>query len=172
MAKIQITYRQYLKVLLILHLGMMMAQLIFIAIIFVLVNEESSVIDINTQNILLIAVPVSVILFIAIGKYFYQQQLKKITSKKELVLKLKTYQITQIIQFAFAEMAALTCFLASFLSQNLVFVYGSIGVLLYFLTLRPSKTKLEKELQLDFNEQNKLADPNYILYEVERSELD
>lgn len=172
MAKIQITYRHYLKVLLILHLGMMMAQLIFIAIIFVLVNEESSVIDLNTQNILLIVVPISIILFIAIGKYFYQQQLKKISSKKELVLKFKSYQTTQIIQFAFAEMAALTCFLASFLSQNLVFVYGSIGVLLYFLTLRPTKTKLEKELQLDFNEQNKLADPNFILYEVERSELD
>lgn len=172
MAKFQITYRQYLKTLLIIHLGMMMAQLIFIAIIFVLVNEESSIIDINTQNILLIAVPVTIILIISIGKYFYQQQLKKIITKKELILKFKSYQSMQIIQFAFAEMAALTCFLASFLSQNLVFVYGSIGVLLYFLTLRPTKIKLEKELQFDFNEQNKLADPDFILYEVERSELD
>ena len=172
MVKFQITYRHYLKTLLILHLGMMMAQLIFIAIIFVLVNEESSIIDLYTQNIFLIAVPSAIILIISMGKYFYQVKLKKITREKELASKFKSYLIIQIIQFAFAEIAALTCFLASFLSQNLVFVYGSIGILLYFLTLRPTKIKLEKELPLDFNEQNKLADPNYILYEVERSELD
>ncbi len=171
MVKFQITYRHYLKTLLILHLGMMMAQLIFIAIIFVLVNEESSIIDLYTQNIFLIAVPSAIILIISMGKYFYQVKLKKITREKELASKFKSYLIIQIIQFAFAEIAALTCFLASFLSQNLVFVYGSIGILLYFLTLRPTKIKLEKELQLDFNEQNKLSDPNYIIYEVERSEL-
>ena len=171
MAKFQITYRHYLKTLLIVHLGMMMAQLIFIAIIFVLVNEESSIIDLYTQNILLIVVPIAIILIISMGKYFYQLQLKKITSEKELASKFKSYQIIQIIQFAFAEIAALTCFLASFLSQNLVFVYGSIGILLYFLTLRPTKIKLEKELQFDFNEQNNLANPDFVLYEVERSEL-
>ena len=171
MAKFQITYRHYLKTLLLLHLGMMMAQLIFIAIVFVLVNEESSLIDLYTQNILLIAVPIAIILIISMGKYFYQVKLKKITREKELAPKFKSYQIIQIIQFAFAEIAALTCFLASFLSQNLVFIYGSIGILLYFLTLRPTKIKLEKELQFDFNEQNNLANPDFVLYEVDRSEL-
>lgn len=172
MSKIKITYHQYLKMLLILHLGMMLGQLILIAIIFVLVNEESSVIDISTQNILLIAVPVGVISIVLIGKYFYQQSLKKIRQKTELNEKLKSYQTIQIIQFAFTEMGSLTCFLASFLTQNLVFVYGSIGVLLYFLSIRPAKHKLEKELDLTFNEQNKLSNPDYLVAEKEVSESD
>ena len=150
----------------------MMAQLIFIVIIFVLVNEESSVIDINTQNMLLLGVPIAVIIIIASGRFFYQQQLKKIRSKTNLGEKFRSYQTMQILQFAFAELGALTCFLASFLSQNLVFVYGSIGVLLYFLSIRPSKIKVEKELSLDFSDQNKLADPEFILYEIESSETD
>jgi hypothetical protein len=170
--KIQITYHRFLKTLLILHLGLMMAQLIFIVIIFILVNEESSVIDINTQNILLIGVPLTVIVIIVSGRFFYQQQLKKIRLKTNLGEKFRSYQMMQILQFAFSEMGALTCFLASFLSQNLVFVYGSIGVLLYFLSIRPSKNKIEKELALDFTDQNKLSDPNFILYETESSEAD
>ncbi len=172
MPKFQITFRQFIKTLLLLHLVLMMAQLIFIVIIFVLVNEESSVIDINAQNMLLIVVPLAVLTIIASGRFFYQQQLKKIRSKTGIGEKFRSYQMMQILQFAFAEMGALTCFLASFLSQNLVFVYGSIGVLLYFLSIRPTKNRIEKELALDFTEQNKLLDPDFILYETESSESD
>lgn len=156
----------------ILHLAMMMAQLIFIVVIFGLVNEESTIIDINLQNMLLIGVPITVIVIIASGRFFYQQQLKKIRSKDNLGEMFRSYQTMQILQFAFAELGALTCFLASFLSQNLVFVYGAIGVLLYFLSIRPSKIKVEKELALDFQSQNKLADPEFILYEFESSDSD
>jgi hypothetical protein len=161
MTKLKSTYSQFLKTLTILHLALMMAQLIFIALIFVLVNEENTIIDISTQNLLLISVPILVIGIIILGKYFYQQKLKKTQLKTDLKKKLKEYQSLQIVHFAFSEVGALTCFLSSFLSQNLVFVYGSIGVLLYFLTIKPSKLKLEKELDLDFKDQQLLDDPSF-----------
>jgi len=163
MPKSKVTYPQFLKILTILHLGLLMAQLTFIVIIFVLVNEESSIIDIKIQNILLISVPLTVISIIFSGRFFYQQKLKKIKLKTDLRNKLKEYQQIQIIQFAFSEAGALTCFLASFLTQNLVFVYGSIGVLIYFLSIKPSKNRLEKELDLDFKDLQSLEDSNFHL---------
>ncbi len=170
--KFKITYKGYLKMLTLLHLGLMVGQLFFIGIIFVLVNEEKSSIDINTQNILLIGIPVFILLSIFTGRFIYQQQLKKIRLKTDLRQKLISYRTFCIIQFALIESGALMCIIASFLTQNLVFVYGNIGVLLYFLSLRPVKSKIENVLNLDFKDLALLASPDFFVEEVNRASED
>jgi hypothetical protein len=172
MSIIKVTYAQFLKTLSLLHLALMLAQLALIGIIFVLVEENSSIIDIQTKNIILFAVPMFILLTIIMGRFFYQQQLVKIRLKKDLKEKLISYRNIQILNFAFAEAGAFACFIASFLSQNFVFVYGSIGVLIYFLSLRPGKTKLEKELALDFSELDKLSNPTFIVSETDTTDID
>lgn len=151
---------------------MMMAQLIFIVIIFVLVNENNSLIDENNKIHLLILLPIIVLFFIFSGRSFYQQKLRTLKLKTKLPEKLIEYRTIQIVQFAFLEAAALTCFMAAFLSQNTVFVYGSIGVLIYFLSIRPGKNKLEKELGLSFQETESLMHADFYVQEMESSDED
>lgn len=170
--KYKVTYRGYLKSLTLIHLGLMFGQLVFIGVIFVLVNEEKSSIDINTQNVLLIAIPSFILVSVFSSRFIYQQQLKKIRLKTDLKQKLISYRTFCIIQFALIESGALICIIAAFLTQNLVFVYGNIGVLLYFLSLRPVKSKIENELQLDFKELESLSNPDFFVQEVDRSSVD
>lgn len=172
MSKVKISFPQYLKSLRILHLGLMLAQLILIAIIFVLVNENKSLIDENNQFHLLILLPILVLFFIFSGRSFYQQKLRSLRLKTKLPEKLIDYRTIQIVQFAFAEAASLTCFFIAFLSQNTIFVYGSIGILIYFMSIRPGKSKLIKELQLDFYEQETLSRADFIVMEMETSKSD
>lgn len=141
------------------------SQLIFIAVVFVLVSEENNSIDISLQNSILIAIPVIVLLFIITGRIIYQQQLKKLRSKNVVNEKLNGYKTLQIIQLALIEFCASGFFIAAFLCQNTVFVYGSIALVLYMISLRPSKNKLETELQLDYRELDTLSNPDFIVYE-------
>lgn len=133
------------------HLSITVSQLILIGIIFVLNYENTALVDKNTLNSLFFIVPAAVIMLTISGKIIYQQQLKKILKLSDIKKKLTTYRTLAILQIALIEAASLVCFIASFLSKNLLFVYGCAFIFAYLLTIIPSKKKLERELQFDYN---------------------
>jgi hypothetical protein len=160
---VKYTYAQYIRGLKIVHLAITMSQIILIGLIFGLNSENTILIDKNFANNLYIIVPAAVLMLILTGRITYQQQLKKMLKQTDIKKKLTGFRTIHIIQIAFIEAAGLVCFIASFLSKNLLFVYGCGLLIIYLLTLIPSKKKLEKELQLDYNALNEIEKPDFYL---------
>ncbi len=145
--KYEITPNGFLKILTILHLALV-AGVSFFALFVYLQNAEWKFNLSDTNDIFFFIVPSFAIFGIYLGSFLYKKQLNSLANKKSLKEKLAGFQSASIIKYATIEAPALLAIVAAFLNGNLFYLLISIVLLIYLFFQKPTKEKIEMELNL------------------------
>jgi hypothetical protein len=90
--------------------------------------------------------------FIA-SNFIFKQLLNNIAQKNTLREKLMAYQSALIVRYALLEGASLFGIVCYLLTGNLLFLLISGGLVLYFVTIRPTKSSIQNDLNLSYEDQ-------------------
>jgi hypothetical protein len=144
---------QLVKTTSIIHLALTAGQILFAAITFIIPKKPTT----NTGNDMLIfIVPVMAISCFAAGHLLFKTLLDKIDVQSPLKAKLISYQSATIIRLALLEGPSLFAIVSFMLTGNMVFIGIAAAIILYFIYLRPSKQKIEDDLNLGYEEKAEL----------------
>lgn len=141
--------KTYLRANSILHFALLAGQ-IMLAIVFITLTGKTEIILNSEGDLFFILVPASALVAIFISGFMFKKLLVQANSKSSLSEKLGLYRPALLVRFAILEGASLFGIVAYFLNANLFYVFVSAFVMAYFFTLRPTKEKLEVDLQLDY----------------------
>ncbi|MDT0605506.1 hypothetical protein [Croceitalea rosinachiae] len=139
------TPQAFLKTLSILHLALLAGPLL--AAIFFYLNTE---VNINgaSNEIFIYVFPVIGLAGIFASKFLYQQFLKPLKQHELLQTKLAGLQTASLIQYAVVEGPALLNIVWFGQTGNLLYLTIGAVLLIYLFILRPTKTKVETDLEL------------------------
>ncbi|MGZ3756913.1 MAG: hypothetical protein ACXVAY_04760 [Mucilaginibacter sp.] len=145
------TPQSYLKVISIIHLALFAGQTMFAIVAFFLVGKTQ--IDIkNNNDPLLFLVPILAIGGFIASNLMFKQQLNSSTNRDALKDKLMGYQTELIIRFALLEAPSLFGIGSYLLTGNFLFLIISGLLMLYFISIRPTRVKIENDLNLTYDE--------------------
>jgi len=135
----------------VIHLAMIIGQLAFGITAFYLTN--STLIDLKPDGDPFFYVVSLLIIFGVLGgSFIFKQQVAKLAGKQLLIEKTQGYQTALIIRFALAEGASLFG-IVSYMDRGNLFYLILAGVnVLYFLWIRPTKSKAEDDLNLSYED--------------------
>lgn len=141
----------FLKLISIIHLALLGGQMVFGIVAFAQSTKMYFDIKNNGDPFIFIA-PLLAIGGIVAGNLIFKQLLIALESKVSLSEKMMGYQTALIIRFALLEGPSLFGIVAYMISGNLFFLAITVMLMLYFLSLRPTKDKMENDLNLGFEE--------------------
>ncbi|MCL5244722.1 hypothetical protein M4I21_02805 [Cellulophaga sp. 20_2_10] len=141
-----LTFKGYLKVMSVMHLVFCVGILLFT--IFLYLQQESWVFTFPISSPSIVIVPLIAITGIYLSNYVFKKKIEPILDKKSLKQKLGVYQSALIYKFAFVEGAAFVCLVFALSNSNLFYLSFTGLIIIYFITLRPTKDKIEQQLQL------------------------
>ena len=135
----------------IIHLGLTAGQLLFGVVVFYITPQKSFSFDGVKYPMILIAFALAFGGFIG-STLMYRSRLASISSEDILAKKISAYQTGFIIRAALLEGPSLFSIVGYMLSGNLLFLAISGIIILYFISIRPTREKIIAELNLDYNE--------------------
>lgn len=137
----------FFKSLTIIHLALLIGQVLFGIIVYFL-NKEIWQYHFPSSNHFFWVAMALVFAALLGHKVFYKKGLEEVKSKKSLSEKLATFQSVCIVKYGLIEGASITCIVFASLTQNIYFLLISGFLLLYFVTLKPTKEKVINDLEL------------------------
>lgn len=140
-----------IKVTIIIHLALLIGQVLFgVAVFFITPN---ALLDLKPGNDPLFYIsPFLVIMGIVLGTFLFKQQIGKVIDKTTMKEKLSVYQTAFIIRAALSEGASMFGIVCMMLTSNLLYLI-LVGInVVYFISIRPTREKIEEALNLDYNE--------------------
>lgn len=141
----------YLKTLKIIYTAFLSSQILFIVAVFV--AREDPYFSLQDEgNVYLYIAPFLAVAGFLGGRTIFQNQLADIAGKSTLKDKMAAYSSAFLVRVAFMEAPTLFAAIAFFLTGNLACLSVSGLMILYFLTLSPSRAKVEEDLELSFQE--------------------
>jgi hypothetical protein len=164
----QQTTADYFKAFNILFIALMTGQILFAVIIFILTVFTNGKIMLQ-QEAQLFTYIVAALTFIciAINWSLFKKRIELIKQELELSKQLNDYRALYIMRFALAEAPTLFSIIIVFITGNrLIWLFVVIGIF-SGISLRPSKERLIKELQLGSDDIDKLNDPDAAVTEIE-----
>lgn len=136
-----------LKTLSILYLTFLSSQVLFAIVAFI--QQRNTYFEFeNSDDVYIYAVPVLAVAAFVGSMLVFRAQISALSVKGTLNEKFLGYQSAYLVRLAFLEAASLFGIIAFFLEGNLFSLLFSGLIVLYFLTLRPSKEKVEADLNL------------------------
>lgn len=149
-----------------LHGGMLVMQLVFAGVVVYNWGQEG-VNNIGAGNLIF---HLGVALFVALGvgwtMVVVPRRILDVAKKKELNAKLKAYEALAIQRFSFIEGPSLVALAICFMTGDYIFLAISVGLIIYFYTLKPNVLKLIDELGLKGEERLKMEDENSELEDI------
>ncbi|MFB0494584.1 hypothetical protein ABID99_000821 [Mucilaginibacter sp. OAE612] len=138
-----------LKQITIIHLALVAGQILFGIVVFAIGKQQ----PLNPKNDALIYVMPA----IALGCFLVSMLLPKnmignIKNDQPLLAKLKLYQTAFIIRMALLEGPSLFGIVCFLLTNNVVFISISAALVLYAIYQRPTRQKIEDDLNLGYEE--------------------
>ncbi|MFT4986615.1 MAG: hypothetical protein ACI8U0_002261 [Flavobacteriales bacterium] len=162
-ANVEITPKKYISTITTIHLALVSGILMFGAVIY-FQNDDWTLNFSETKNIFFYIVPLLGIVGIVGGNFFFKTQMEGLKSKPRLLDKVNGHKKAMIIKFAFIEAPALLGIMSSMQSGNLFYLIVAGLLFVYFISLKPTKSKIEESLALDsklkdqFNMSDKVID--------------
>jgi hypothetical protein len=141
--------KTYLRVNSMLHFALLIGQII-LAAVFIVLTGNTEIILTPAGDLFFMLVPATALFAIFISGFMFKKLLEQANTRTTLSEKLSLYRPALLVRFAILEGASLFGLVAYFLNANLFYVFVSAFVMIYFFTLRPTKEKLEMDLQLDY----------------------
>jgi hypothetical protein len=141
----------FFKTISVIHLAMIVGQVVFGITAFYITN--STLINFKPDGDPVFYVVLLLIIFgILGGSFIFKQQVAKLAGKQLLIEKTQGYQTALIIRFALAEGASLFG-IVSYLDHGNLFYLILVGVnVLYFIWIRPTKSKADDDLNLSYED--------------------
>jgi len=141
----------FFKVITIIHFALLIGQVLFGITVFSITN--STAINLKAGNDpFFYAVPFLILFGILGGTFVFKQQVAKFAGKQLLIEKTQGYQTALITRFALAEGPSLFGIVSYMLTGN-AFYLILIGLnVLYFIWIRPTKSKAEDDLNLSYED--------------------
>jgi len=144
--------QNFVKLIVIIHLALFMGQVVFAAL--ALFVSDNAALNLKPGNDPLFYIsPILVILGIFAGSFLFKQAVAKVAEKHSLTEKLSAYQTALIIRYALSEAPSLFGIVCLLLTHNVYYLIV-VGVnILYFIIIRPTKFKIQDDLNLAYEEQ-------------------
>jgi len=130
---------------------MFMGQLVF-GLLSLTITPQKGIDISNTNDPFLFIVPIVAIGSFALSLYLFKKNLNIAINKPTLKEKLAFYQSAIITRFAPLEGASLLGIVTYLQTGNLLFIIISGLTALYFLSLRPTKDRIENDLNLSYED--------------------
>lgn len=127
---------------------------VFLAV--VLSITENMFFDYNDQSEFKFIAPIILIIGFFAGSFLYKKQVQIINTEDNLQKKLRRYLTGTIIRTALLEAAALIGVIGTFTTANYYYLIFTGIALLIMIVNFPNKDKFSQELNLNFEEKNKL----------------
>ena len=144
----ELTAKGFIKTISIIHLALMSGLLLFGTYVY-LQNNEWELILSNSNDIFFFIVPVLAISGILLGNYLYKKQIDTLSNNNSLKGKLVGFQTASLIKYALIEGPAFLGIRVSMNNGNLLYLIISTGLIAYFFTQRPTREKIERDLNLN-----------------------
>lgn len=153
------TPKSFLNTLSILHLAFFGSVLGLAIVSYVLV--ENHTLDIETIDLTFFTVVLVLSLFGVLGGNIIKKNvLETAKSKNSLREKLGIYQTASLIRYATLEAPAFLAIVFYILTEQFLFLLIALALMFYFISLRPTKSRITSELllnredQMQFNKDN------------------
>jgi hypothetical protein len=145
------TPKTFLKTLSIIHLALIAGQVLFAITALGIKTKHQTDVK-NSNEAFMFIVPLLALAGFVAGHMLFKQQVNKLSGETSLKEKIKGYQGAVIVRFALLEGPSLFAIVAFLLTKNLLFLLVSALIILYFISLRPTKEKTENDLNLSYEE--------------------
>jgi len=139
----------------IIHLGLTAGQILFAIVAYTTTPQKGFAFDGVKDPFIYVAIILALNGFI-VGNLMFKKQVGKVVPEDTLSKKISVYQTAFIIRAALLEGASLFSIAVYLIGWNLFFLALSGLIILYFLTLRPTKEKIANDMNLDYNEKAEL----------------
>lgn len=157
-----LTPKVFMRILNAIYMVLLMSMMVFGS--FTLFSTVSWDIDFpSSEDVFLIIVPIMFFIGIVLGRILYKKRLDNLANVNVLKDKLQGLKTALIIKFALVEGPFLIGLVAAFLTSNIFYMMSSGTLVMYFLTLKPTKSKIIKDLDLDNELIHQFNDDNQIL---------
>jgi len=167
MSTSQLTSKEYFRMLNILFYALIAGQVIFALVIVYLKLTGVSLNNFpEYKQTLLYAFPFIVLAGIYASQAVYKSKLVPIKAKTDLREKMSDFRTACIIRWALLEVPGSLSLIICFLTGDLLFIAVAAIVIGYFLMIRPSIEKTIIDLELDFEDQTKINNPDEIIAEI------
>lgn len=143
----------FLKTISIIHLALIAGQIMFAAVTFMITNKTTTG---QRDNVFIYVVPIMAFTGLAVSNILFKTLVNKIDGQSPLKTKLAAYQSALIVRFALLEGPSLFAIVSFMLTGNLIFLGISGAIIAYFIYLRPTKQKIEDDLNLGYEEKAEL----------------
>jgi hypothetical protein len=143
--------QNFIKTTVIIHLALFMGQVMFAAL--VLLRCKQPFLNLKPGNDVLFYLSPALVLFgIFVGSFLFKKSVAKLREKTSLGEKLTAYQTAFIKRCALAEGASMFGIVCMLLTSNTYYLIV-VGVnILYFIIIRPTKFKIQDDLNLGYEE--------------------
>ena len=145
-----------LKAIQTLYKALLVGQLLFAAIAFVITRTKNGGLafdDPSISNIFLIIAIALAIVCVSSSYILFRKKISDINQQDDLSIKLQGYRAALILQLALAEAPTLLAIIFFMLTGSSYLLILVVALLLNFLNLYPSKNKLAQQLELNDQEQ-------------------
>lgn len=164
---LQQTSKEFFKSLLIIYVAIILSQVLF-GIVAYLIAANGIVKNPNTELNSVFKFIVLVLAFAGyiIGDRIFKNRMKSAKEKSELSEKMILYRSSQVMRYILLEgpsFFAIIIFLITGSIKNLIF---SGLIIFIFLTMYPSGKNAIKDLELGPEEQEKINNPDAVIYEI------
>jgi hypothetical protein len=135
------------------HLALLMGQILFAGVVTFLLTDgmERGVNEQDSMTFLIVAFAVT-LSSLMLGKIVSETQIRKIAKKEKLSTKLSSYRTAKLVRYAPMEGASLLCTAIYLLTADYYFITIAVGIIIFFILLRPTLGKTIEELELDRTE--------------------
>lgn len=143
--------KTFVRTVKIIHLALLAGQLLFFVVAFTQTPPHKFDLNFATDPLIIVA-PLMAISCFVLSNILFSQQLGIAVNQTSLMGKITRYQIASIIRFALIEGSSLFAIVAFLISGNLLFAMVSGLLILVFIANRPTKDKVETDLNLSYEE--------------------
>jgi hypothetical protein len=161
MDNIKQTSGEYFRSLIIVFYGLISGQVFFgLLSFFLVITNHLSSDGSDLSNIFIYIVPVFVLAGFILSHLIFKNRLKAISKKTSLFSKLADYRAALIIRYALLEGPGMFAIVVYLVTGNIIFILLATLIVLFFITIRPGREKVIKDLELNPNDEQILNNPN------------
>ena len=146
---IAFTPKSFIQRITIIHLALIMGQLLFSGVSYSLVETNFLSFDFG-NDVFVMLVPALAVGGAFASNFIFNKKISELIILELLKDKLMGYQTACIIRYAMLEGPALFSIVIYMQTGNLLYLIIAGAIIAYFVTLRPSKAKIEMDLNLNF----------------------
>lgn len=146
---IAFTPKSFIQRITIIYLALIIGQLLFAGVSYTLVETNFLSFDFGS-DVFVMLVPAIAVSGAFASNFIYTKKINELTSLESLKDKVMGYQTACIIRFALLEGPALLGIVYYMQTGNLLFLIIAGALIVYFITLRPTKEKIETDLNFSF----------------------